>query len=184
MRPSKTDLGREALQSRRAPLDLRQRRALILCDGQRSIDELTSMLGSDATDLVRQLIRDGYVSDDTVEAAQQAGIVDTLTTSTPQPVTPAPTPVARRRSLVAARMYLQDMLALQRNELAQTLRRRLMMAHDEQSIATSLIEALAELPHFTTAGYAARVRERIAELIPEAHLPALQALDTGTPATP
>jgi hypothetical protein len=36
MQPRKTDLARTALQAHRAPLDMRQRRLLILCDGQRT----------------------------------------------------------------------------------------------------------------------------------------------------
>ncbi|HBK47366.1 MAG TPA: hypothetical protein DDZ67_13220, partial [Xanthomonadaceae bacterium] len=85
-------------------------------------------------------------------------------------------------SLGAARIYLQDMLELQRNEVAQLLRRRLLMAHDENAIVTALLEALAELPRLTAPGYAQRVRERVAEVLPEAHLPALQRL--SSPAGP
>ena len=44
MQPRKTDLARTALQAHRAPLDMRQRRLLILCDGQRSIAEATLLL--------------------------------------------------------------------------------------------------------------------------------------------
>ncbi len=33
MQPCKTDLARDALQAHRAPLAMRQRRLLILCDG-------------------------------------------------------------------------------------------------------------------------------------------------------
>ena len=59
MQPRKTDLARTALQAHRAPLDMRQRRLLILCDGQRSIAELTALLGQDAAAMVIQLIQAG-----------------------------------------------------------------------------------------------------------------------------
>ncbi len=48
MQPQKTDLARTALQAHRAPLDMRQRRLLILCDGQRDLSALTTMIGADA----------------------------------------------------------------------------------------------------------------------------------------
>ncbi|WP_442682587.1 hypothetical protein ACSBPQ_13315 [Stenotrophomonas sp. JC08] len=46
MQPCKTELARAALQAHRAPLDLRQRRALILCDGKRSLAELAVLLAA------------------------------------------------------------------------------------------------------------------------------------------
>ena len=61
MQPCKTDLAHAALQGHRAPLDLRQRRALILCDGKRGLGELSSLLGDDAPALIAQLQREGYL---------------------------------------------------------------------------------------------------------------------------
>ncbi|WP_140727845.1 hypothetical protein [Pseudomonas sp. Hp2] len=168
MHPRKTDLARRALDSHRTALDLRQRRTLILCDGQRSVAELTRLLGPETPALVRQLREHGYL-----EGGDDAPGAPSATAPTAQSGG-AP---ARRRSLGAARIYVQDMLELQRNEAAQSLRRRLMMAHDEPSIVSALLEALAELPRMTAAGYARRVRERVAEVLPEPHLPALAALE-------
>lgn len=168
MHPRKTDLARRALDSHRTALDLRQRRTLILCDGQRSLAELTGLLGPDTPALVRQLREQGYLEGDAA-----AAVVPPVAAAVPA----APAPATRRRSLSAARIYVQDMLELQRNEVAQSLRRRLLMAHDEDAIVAAMLEALAELPRMTAAGYARRVRERVAEVLPEPHLPALSALD-------
>ncbi len=170
MRPRKTDLAHQALQTHRGALELRQRRALILCDGQRDLAELSSLLGADARALVDELAGLGYLQ---VDAA--AGPIP-ATTSAPLAAPSAP---ARRRSLSAARIYLLDMLELQRNEVARLLRQRLQAAHEEATIAAALLGALAELPRFTAPGYAQRVRERVAEVLPEPYLPALQQLQQG-----
>lgn len=155
MHPSKTHLAHQALQSHRSPLDLRQRRLLILCDGRRDEAELTAMLGDDAPVLIRQLLATGHLASDEHP--------------------PAPPPRATmKRSLVATRLYMLGMLELQRNEVAALLRARLQSAHEEAPIVAALIEALDQLPRFTAAGYARRVYERVAESLPEAHLPALQ----------
>ncbi|MDW7603044.1 hypothetical protein R1V99_21545, partial [Stenotrophomonas maltophilia] len=69
MQPRKTELARTALQAHRAPLDMRQRRLLILCDGQRSITDLTVLLGQDAPAMVIQLVQAGYLSTGTGAAA-------------------------------------------------------------------------------------------------------------------
>ncbi|MFS2043618.1 hypothetical protein ACEN9Z_06190, partial [Stenotrophomonas geniculata] len=62
MQPRKTDLARTALQAHRAPLDMRQRRLLILCDGQRTVADLTGLLGQEAPAMVIQLVQAGYLS--------------------------------------------------------------------------------------------------------------------------
>ncbi len=61
MRPRKTDQAHAALQTHRAGLDMRQRRVLILADGQRSLEALTAMLGADTPLHVAALIRAGYL---------------------------------------------------------------------------------------------------------------------------
>ncbi|MFL6585980.1 MAG: hypothetical protein ACJ8GV_03765 [Luteimonas sp.] len=168
----KTELAHRALATHgTSSLDLRQRRALILCDGRRTAVELTRMLGADTPALLQQLQMLGYLdaldamaSTPATEPALEAG-------------TPASTPEAtRRRSLSAARIYVQGMLELQRAPAAMALRTRLIGSADEAATVTAILDAIAGLPAFTKPGYAARVRERVAEVLPEPHLPALAAL--------
>lgn len=162
MHPRKTELARQALQAHRAPLDLRQRRALILCDGHRDLAELTRLLGPDAAALISQLQHDGYLHYD--EAAPGS--------------TPASSNIAgptRRRSLVAARIYLLDILALQRDPLATLLHQQLQQTREESETLAALQHALSHLPALTSAGYAQRVEQRLREVLPENHLQALQA---------
>lgn len=167
MQPRKTDLAHAALQAHRAPLDLRQRRALILCDGKRGLGELRVLLGDDAPALVAQLQRDGYLH------AEQP-------VPPPAPVPEAaPAAMVRRRSLVAARIYLLDMLALQRNPAAARLHQLLQATREETDTLHALRLALAQLPAMTSDGYVQRVRDRLREVLPESHLAAV--LETPLP---
>ena len=166
MQPRKTDLAHAALQAHRAPLDLRQRRALILCDGKRDLAELGALLGDDAAPLIAQLQRDGYLHAEQPDPA-------------PSPET-TPVPATRRRSLVAARIYLLDMLALQRHPAAARLHQLLQATRDDADTVHALRLALAQLPAMASDGYVGRVRERLREVLPEPHLAAV--LDAPLPA--
>ena len=161
MQPQKTELAHAALQAHRAPLDLRQRRALILCDGRRKLAELTALLGNDTPALIAQLQHEGYLQ------AEPAATVAA------EPVVAAP--AGRRRSLVAARIYLLDMLALQRNPTGLRLHHVLQAARDDTDILHALGLALAQLPAMTSGSYVQRVRERLREVLPFEHLAVLEA---------
>lgn len=161
MHPHKTALARDTLQSHRAPLDLRQRRLPILADGRRDVAELTRMLGEDTPARIRELCAAGYLQDDADEAPP------------PAPAAPVHAPVP-----AAARMYLQGMLELQRHPQAVELRQRLQFSRDEETAFTTILAALAALPAITSASYAERVRQRVAEVLPEALLPQLPAAET------
>lgn len=172
MHPRKTELAHTVLQAHRAPLDLRQRRALILCDGKRSVAELTALLGIDAPQLITQLRRDGYLHAD-AETAPPAVAPEPVPAQAPATETkPA---VERRRSMVAARIYVLDILALQRNPTAAQLHRVLQATRGEADTLDAIRLALSQLPAFTSEGYAQRVQARLHEVLPEAHLAALHA---------
>lgn len=184
MHPHKTALARDTLQSHRAPLDLRQRRLLILADGQRDVAELTRMLGEDTPARIRELCAAGYLQDDadeapppTPDAVHAPAPAAARQTPTQAPAASPDTPHERRRSLAAARMYIQGMLELQRHPQAVELRQRLQFSRDEQAAFATILAALAALPAITSASYAERVRQRVAEVLPEALLPQLQALE-------
>lgn len=71
---------------------------------------------------------------------------------------------------------MQGVLELQRAPAAQHLRTRLVGSVDEIQTVTAILDAIAGLPAFTKSGFAARVRERVAKVLPEPHLSALAAL--------
>ncbi len=165
MQPQKTDLARTALQAHRAPLDMRQRRLLILCDGQRDLVQLGQLVGPETRAMVIQLIQSGYlVSSAVAEAAIVApaapvpGVMQTAA-----PVT------ERRRSLVAARIYLLDILELQRHPQAAALFHTLQQSRSDETVMAALQAALDALPGLTSTGYAERVRQRLLEVLPKEH---------------
>ena len=171
MQPRKTDLARTALQAHRAPLDMRQRRLLILCDGQRGIAELTALLGQDAPAMVIQLLQAGYLS----TASAAANLPDPVAAEAPAArATPAPMPAPtatseRRRSLVAARIYVLGILEMQRHPLAAARFRDLQQARAEGEVLKMLQAALQVLPGLTSEGYCQRVRQRLLEALPLEH---------------
>ncbi|MER2177909.1 MAG: hypothetical protein ABS955_09545 [Stenotrophomonas maltophilia] len=167
MQPQKTDLARTALQAHRAPLDMRQRRLLILCDGQRDLAQLGQLVGPETPAMVIQLIQRGYLVSSAVAevavvapAAPAPGVMPTV----------APVPVTeRRRSLVAARIYLLDILELQRHPQAAALFHTLQQSRSDEAVMAALHAALEALPGLTSTGYAERVRQRLLEVLPKEH---------------
>ncbi len=172
MQPRKTDLARTALQAHRAPLDMRQRRLLILCDGQRTLADLTGLIGQDAAAMVIQLVQAGYLSTGTAATTTPP---QPAATAAPAPATPAAAPAApatgseRRRSLVAARIYVLGILEMQRHPQAAALFRELQQARAESDVLQVLQSAMRTLPGLASEGYCQRVRQRLLEALPLEH---------------
>ncbi len=171
MQPRKTDLARTALQAHRAPLDMRQRRLLILCDGQRTVADLTGLLGQDAQAMVIQLVQAGYLATGTATAAAlpHAAAEPANAALVKVPTNASATPVERRRSLVAARIYLLGILEMQRHPQAAALFRDLQQARAEDEVLQRLQSAMQLLPALTSDGYCQRVRQRLLEALPLEH---------------
>lgn len=170
MRPSKTDLARKTLQAHGGTLGMRERRALILCDGQRGLDELVQLLGQDAPLLIQRLLRDGYL------AASNAPMAPA---PVERPLATAPVHAGPRRSRVAARIYLTGMLELQRDDAARQHRERLQARLDDDAMLDALAAALRFLEGRVANTLAQRIRERLLEALPQDDIPLLHArLDT------
>lgn len=186
MQPNKTDQARLALQSHAGPLSMRERRALILCDGQRDLKQLSALLGVDAPALVMHLYEAGYLGNVVVEpvARVPAPLPARALAAAPIPAAapaPASTPQTQatgtRRSLVAAKLYLIGMLELQRDESAVAQRKQLQACQDPDAIVAHLLASVHCLQRIASTSLAQRVRERLAEVLPETYLPALERLD-------
>ncbi|EML7987792.1 hypothetical protein D7Y24_15795 [Stenotrophomonas maltophilia] len=169
MQPRKTDLARTALQAHRAPLDMRQRRLLILCDGQRTIDDLTGLLGQDAPAMVIQLVQAGYLSTGVPAPSPATAVAPVPTPPAAAPAALAAPAVERRRSLVAARIYVLGILEMQRHPQAAALFRDLQQARAEDEVLQRLQSAMQMLPGLTSDGYCQRVRQRLLEALPLEH---------------
>jgi hypothetical protein len=171
MLPRKTDLARTALQSHAGPLSMRERRALILCDGQRDLASLIKLLGEDAAALIGKLRDGGYLID---AAPAQSPPPPTATAA---PAQPPPRASGPRRSMVAAKLYMLDMLALQRHDAAIRHKAGLQACHEPEETLAQLLASLRCLQDTSAASLAGRVRERLAEVLPEDCLPALENMD-------
>ena len=175
---SKTERGRAALQAHSADMSLAERRALILCDGMRSRDDIVAMLGANALSALERLLREGYLTlDGTPAQTPRLVATDGVQVNTPPPAPAASTAstprTASRRSLAASKMYLLDMLQLQRDAESISLRAEIQTSPSEEELTYRMMKGLRHLQAITTVGYARRVGDRLAEILPEAYLPKL-----------
>ena len=198
---AKTPRALAALQAgSRSGLSLRERRALILADGRRRLDELLALLGSDALPLLQRLRGAGLLEEATqaapaappVQAAPPAARPPSPAAHTPAataahapagtPATTAPPRAGQRRSLVAAKLYVVDMLQLQRHPDAVELKARIQFAADQDALLAALLEAVPLLRRLTNPRYGERVAARLQEVLPEDLLPALASTLAALPA--
>jgi hypothetical protein len=187
---AKTEKARLALQSRSADLGPRERQLLILCDGRRKPGELLPLLGLDAQSLLERLLRDGYVVRLDGMPAGPERVSATGTFRVPAPAAPivvpaAATPARTRRSVAATKMYMIDMLQLLRDMDASSIAVSIQTSADEDELVAHVLGALRYIRRKSGPSYARRIAERLAEMLPEAYLPALAALvDQFEPAQP
>ncbi|MBS0199580.1 MAG: hypothetical protein JSR70_03935 [Proteobacteria bacterium] len=199
----KTELARATLARTGTELDRRERQVLILCDGRRNLNDIVSMLGIDSLGMIQSLISSGYLSQDTTAApapsaskglfgriadgvrqaavAPEAPAAPVAPPSAPAPVivaAPAPVPPRTpqsRRSMAACKMYMIDMLQLQRTPEAASLAVALQTAQDDDERALALVDALTWLRSATKASVCERVAERLKEIVPETYLAGIEA---------
>ena len=185
MRLGKTVKARDALAAGKAgALDLRDRRILILADGQRTREEVTAMLGADSAHAIDRLLREGYLG--VPEGAASIAAAVPFAPAPPPVVAAAlapaaapraaPAPVRARRSLAAAKMYLLDMLQLQRNGEAAALRLAIQTTSDQEVLVDRLLEAMRHLLATSTPSYGDRVLQRFSEVLPEENLARVASL--------
>lgn len=183
---TKTEKGRALLQQHSATLSLAERRALILCDGRRNRDEVVALLGPTALTALERLLDEGYLSltGITQSAPRLVSVAGTSiaskaqTAAAPVPM-PSPARVTSRRSLAASKMYLIDMLQLQRDPESVSLRAEIQTSPSEDELVYRLMKALRHLQCVATASYARRVGDRLAEILPEQYLSRLDQTRTA-----
>lgn len=78
---------------------------------------------------------------------------------------PAPT-AGQRRSLSAAKMYMLDMLQLQRSMEAASIAVTIQTSSGDDALVAALLEGLAHLASVTRPSMAMRVAERLTEVLP------------------
>ena len=203
MQLQKTEKARAALLQRGPELNLQDRRLLILSDGQRSVDDIVALLGADARPALLRLLDRGYLigaARSTASSPPRTGGPQTDPAASrpgsPAPATqlpasqlpaasaavPASSPRAVRRSLAATKMYLLDMLQLQRDpDAAAICATRSRPAPDRKRWSPPSSTRLRTSSASQRVLRPTRGR-RVAEIIPEEALPALHAQCAGTPA--
>lgn len=193
---TKTAQARTALQERSGGLSALERRALILSDGNRTLNDLVNLLGQGVLPPIDRLLREGYLASTSppgsipaaatgvrrAAAPASASPIASHTPSVPMPATASPThgvsPAASRRSLAATKMYVIDMLQLQRNAESASLAVSIRTSRDPDQLIAAVLAALRYIQRSSNASYGRRVAERLAEVIPEEFMPTLQAAQT------
>lgn len=89
----------------------------------------------------------------------------------------APVPArGQRRSLVAAKMYMIDMLSLQRDPDAVEHKARIQFCGNGDALIEAVLDGLQLLLQLTNDSYGQRVVARLGEVLPEPLLPRLKAV--------
>ncbi len=95
-----------------------------------------------------------------------------------------PPPTQARRSLAASKMYVLDILQLQRDVRMAELRSEIQCAQGEVQTIVAMLDALREMMQHAAPSLSSRVLSRLEEILPEDFLPALCGLQselTGKP---
>ncbi len=111
-----------------------------------------------------------------VRSAAQAPTDVPAPAATPAHVASSPaaaSPPSPRRSLVAARMYMLDMLQLLRHDEAGTHAAAIRSAQGGDALVDALWASLQHIQATTSASYSQRVSERLGEVLPDEYLPRL-----------
>jgi hypothetical protein len=171
MQLHKTDKARSALLERTGTLTAQDRRILILSDGQRSLEEIVGLLGSPARPAVLRLVEERYLATSHPAAVPFVAVPAMAPSAA---VVPSELP-ATRRSLAATKMYLLDMLQLQRDAEAAEIKAAIRTSVGSEALIACLLQGVRHIQRIATPSYSQRVFARVAETIPEEALPALHA---------
>ncbi len=193
---NKTPRAHAALADRSDALSAFERRVLIICNGTRSLDEVRALLGVEAAGAVRRLLAEDYLSGiavprgvlgqalTAIRGERRAGPVP-VAPPPPRGVDQQPAPgtdpaPARRRSVVAAKMYVIGLLQLQRNPEAVAQAALLQTCREPDAIMASIADSLDCIAATCTPSYTLRVLERLREITPEAQLAQLPHAPSAT----
>jgi len=165
----KTEIGKLALQNRDPTLSPKDRQLLILCNGSRSASSLCSLMGNDTVEALHRLMEAGFVK--AVGSTSHVAAVVAKPERKPDPSKSGP-----RRSLAGTKMYIMDMLQLMRDMDASALSVSLHTSANEAEFIEHVIAGARLIYQRRGISYGNRVLEKLLEIAPHAHVPALQAL--------
>lgn len=177
----KSELGRAELRPGSRTLGQRERAILLMADGKKVDAELFAMYGGEGRTIVAELIRRGYLEEDSTSTAaarkrhahpsaetQPSAVLASATSSN---VLQAVDNFSGARSLASARMFLFDLtdrlFAPRDKSLAEHYRHALREARDASSMLTVSRAMLREIEKTAGGERADSIAERLAKLLPE-----------------
>ena len=191
----KTVEGKEALRSRDPQLSPRGRQIIVLANGKLSRTAMGQLMEQDIQAEIELLIQRGYLAEaGTIE--KRAGRVEDLkvfeiasavaelvvtanresTTSASKMHGQPQQQSGSRRSLAGTKMYIMDMLQLLRDMDASAMAVTIHTSDGEMEFIYNVIVATRLIAQKSGPSYGMRVIEKLREIVPEAHLPAVDAL--------
>ena len=130
-------------------------------------------------------------SEEAIAAPARPALVESAPATTSAPPRPAEGTIgsaagaaSTRRSLAASKMYVMDLLQMQRDLRIAECRTEIQCAQDETATVVALLDGVRHLIPLVSETMAARILARLDEVLPEPWLPALRALQselTGKP---
>ncbi len=185
----KTDKARQALRDR-GSLSVQERQILILCDGNRSRQEIARWVGDSAGSVLDALVMAGYLAMQQPPAPPPPAPAPprppppvAAPAPVPAPVQVAPSPAAApvyveqtrasqgsKRSLAGCKMYAVGILQMQRSADAMALAVRVQQASDETELLLGLVDMVTFLEQMTNTGYADNVKTHLRQILPEQYL--------------
>lgn len=165
---TKTERGRQALTTRDLSLSPRERQFLILANGTRSRAALCEMMEKSVDAEIDRLIELGFLVETRSPALRKVEVPEPARKEVPQP--------ASNRSLAATKMYMMDMLQLLRDMDASAMAVSLHTSESEGDFIANILSAVRLIARKSSAPYALRVVRKLTEIVPQSHLPAVEAL--------
>lgn len=162
MKLKKTEKAHAELRPGTRTLGQRERTLLLLADGQNTATYVSSLFDGEGENLVRQLLREGYLS----EIEPEIFALD----AEPEPIKVSADQFQGKRSLATTRMFLFDicerMFSRKNTGLAISFRDALRNARDRESMLAVSREMMAEIEKIAGYERADSISARIAMLLP------------------
>lgn len=177
---TKTVDGFDELERRSRGLHVRARRILILCDGNRRLGEIVSVLGASAVAVAFELMEQGFLAVSASAelhspALSSAGAKE----KEPEPAGPSgmfrksrdkgnkASSRNRRRSIAMARMYMFDMVHRLLGDQEEPARAYLRDARSPEALVDAFYECLLLIEEISGAEMAGKVASQLLEMAPE-----------------
>ncbi len=142
-----------------------QRHILIVCNGERSVQDIADLIGPQVHNLVKDLFGRGFVRDKRASAPSKNSAPAAAASSHAA----NPAPPLKRRSLVMARMYLFDMMERVLGRQSDVVRQHLRVADTPARIGEAMCACIELLVELAEPGITMRVAEQVAGMLPDEH---------------